>query len=228
MEENHPFQFGLKPFITYLIQNFGVTIYVNLLVLLTSLTVIGIPASLTAGSAVYLRIFRGDPCPVRETYFTVFKREFKRSLGIGLGIQLAILLSLYVAAVYYRMGGENVFLLIAAVVCISLSLIWLAASFYIWIMLALVDLPVRDIFRNSLQLAFLRAPQNIIGVFVILLVGYLYVRNLPLSLSAAPFFSVGLTLFTTTYLAYSGVKKFVLREEKSKTDDDRESFYLQR
>lgn len=228
MDENYPFQFGLKPFITYLVQNFGLTIYVNLLALLTSLTVIGIPASLVAGSAVFLRIFRGEPCPVRKTYFAVFKREFKRSLGIGMGIQLAILLSLYVAAVYYRMSGENVFLLAAAVVCVSLALIWLASSFYIWIMLALVDLPVRDIFKNSLQLAFLRAPQNILGIFVILIVGYLYVRNLPLSLSAAPFFSVGLTLFTTTYLAYSGVEKFVLREEKEKPDDDRESFYLQR
>lgn len=228
MDENHPFQFGLKPFITYLIQNFGVTIYVNVLILLTSLTVVGIPASLVAGSAVFLRIFRGEPCPVRETYFAVFRREFKRSLGIGLGIQLAILISLYVAAVYYHMSGTNVFLLVAAVICVSLALIWLAGSFYIWVMLALVDLPVRDIFKNSLQLAFLRAPINILGIFVILIVGYLYVRNLPLSLSAAPFFSIGLTHFVATYLAYSGVEKFVLREAQGKPDDDRESFYLRR
>lgn len=228
MNENQSRDFGIKNFIRLLIRQFGVIVGVNLLMTLTMITILGIPASFAAGASVFIKLFRDEPCQVRDQYFGVFKREFTRSLATGSAVLLMIPLALYAASVYYRVSAGNPLLTTAAVVCLSIAIVWLIASFYLWVNLATVDLPVRTLFKNSLRMAFLRPAQNMLAVFATLIIVYIYGRNLPLSVVCVPFFSYGLTLFVSSYVAYAGVRKYALIEEERDKDEENDSFYLKR
>ena len=149
MSENQSYDFGIKNFIRLLIRQFGVIVGVNLLMTLTMITILGIPASFAAGASVFIKLFRDEPCPVRDQYFSVFKREFRRSLGAGFAVLLMIPLALYVAFVYYRVGAGNPLLTAASVACLSIAIVWLTVSFYLWVGLAAVDLPVRALFKKQ-------------------------------------------------------------------------------
>ena len=228
MSENQSYDFGIKNFIRLLIRQFGVIVGVNLLMTLTMITILGIPASFAAGASVFIKLFRDEPCPVRDQYFSVFKREFRRSLGAGFAVLLMIPLALYVAFVYYRVGAGNPLLTAASVACLSIAIVWLTVSFYLWVGLAAVDLPVRALFKNSLRMAFLRPAENILAVFATLIIVCVYGRNLPLSVVCVPFFSYGLTLFISSYVAYAGIWKYVLIAGERDKDGENDSFYLKR
>ena len=77
-------------------------------------------------------------------------------------------------------------------------------------------------------MAFLRPAQNMLAVFATLIIVYIYGRNLPLSVVCVPFFSYGLTLFVSSYVAYAGVRKYALIEEERDKDEENDSFYLKR
>ena len=118
------------------------------------ITILGIPASFAAGASVFIKLLRDEPCQVRDQYFGVFKREFTRSLAAGSAVLLMIPLALYAASVYYRVSAGNPLLTTAAVVCLSIAIVWLIASFYLWVNLATVDLPVQGPSDNGLRDAF--------------------------------------------------------------------------
>lgn len=222
------YRFGPKPFISAFIHHFSDIVAVNLLMALSFLTIVGIPAAFVAGAAVFLRIFRNEPYSLRRDYFTAFRREFRHSLIVGFAILILEAASIFAASLYYRMSAGNPLLAIAAILCIALAFVWLASSFYLWPMLAIVDLPAGVIFKNSLQLAFLAAPRNLIVLFSMLIVGFIYGWKLPLSLIVVPLFSFGPILFLATHVAYDGLQKYVLRdggnEPRDGTED--ENFYL--
>ncbi len=222
------YRFGLKPFISAFIQHFSDIVAVNLLMSLTFLTIVGIPSAFVAGAAVFLRIFRNEPYSLRRDYFTAFKREFRRSLAVGFAVLILGAASIFAASLYYRMSVGNPLLTVAAVLCVALAFVWLATSFYLWPMLAIVDLSPGVIFRNSLQLAFLAAPRNLIVLFSALIVGFIYGWKLPLSLIVIPLFSFGPVLFLSTHVAYDGLRRYVIRDvgniPRDGTED--ESFYL--
>ena len=170
------YRFGPKPFISAFIHHFSDIVAVNLLMALSFLTIVGIPAAFVAGAAVFLRIFRNEPYSLRRDYFTAFRREFRRSLIVGFAILVLEAASIFAASLYYRMSVGNPLLAIAAILCIALAFVWLASSFYLWPMLAIVDLPAGVIFKNSLQLAFLAAHAAATGAHATSAVPCVYYR----------------------------------------------------
>ena len=71
MNENQSRDFGIENFIRLLIRQFGVIVGVNILMTLTMITILGIPASFAAGASVFIKLLRDEPLCLAAGCWTI-------------------------------------------------------------------------------------------------------------------------------------------------------------
>ena len=199
-------------FVTALYENIRDLVRLNLLFLLFSLPVVTAPAAYTAMTMSMQKLVRGEVRHVWSDFWDTFRRTFFRSLLCGAAVFGPALLSLYVVP-FYRAQLElsPLFLLPLAAACLA-SGILLGAGFYVFPMLAAVDLPLGHIFRNALSLVFLRLWQTLVGLAVIAVLTALVIVTLPVSLLLLLALYFSLCCAVATYTGWGGILDYVLKE----------------
>jgi len=191
----------------------------NLLFILCLIPVVTIPAAITAMHHVFVRIARGEKPSIKKDAIPVFRREFGRSLLAGVLIFLALLVSVESFLFYIRFSSENLLFMAPAVISGSIALLVFLASFYIFTMLAIMDLRLKDIIKNACMLAILNVKYSLCaGLYVLIIAGIgvlLYPLTVPLSLMIL----ISLAVFTSAYFSYYGINKYILKHRDSGEDN---------
>ena len=86
------------------------------------------------------------------------------------------------------------------------------AVFYLFSMLAVLDINIRGIFKNAILLTFLRMPQNVLTLIVVVLLTLFVWMFLPPTILAVLLIFFALIGFITTFCAYTGLNKFVIKD----------------
>jgi len=181
----------------------------NLVFILFCLPLITIPAALAAMSKVVMLMFMDRPIYVFSEFFTSFRAEWKRATIAGLIFSLLLAVTLFGQFIYaYIM--ENFFLQsFAMLVCV----VFITAGFYLFPMLAMLDIGLRGAFKNALLLVFLRMPQNILTLLAVAILMSCALIFFPASILLALLILFSLANFITTFCAYTGLKKYVLKDK---------------
>jgi len=209
-----PPKLGLALFFSVFFNEFWALVRLNLLFLLFCIPIVTIPAALTAMSKITLLMLRDKNVYLWTDFTKCFKEEFKKSLLIG--VLLFVLIALSVLGLYFYdsvIGGFGG-VLIKGVEIALLGVAFLAGS-YIFPMIAITYLDIRIILKNALILTVLRLPLNLLALVLCALLILLCYIFLPLSLIIVVFLLFSLMNLITTFCAYSGLKKYILKEEDS-------------
>ena len=157
-----------------------------------------------------LRGLRDEPGFWWHTYKRVWKRNAKASLLPGAAGGL--LMSMQVFLLFHA-GALKLSTASGAGLAAGLLLV-LAVSIYLWPQLALMDLDLFQLLKNSGLLFLGQLPRSIAALAV--LAGYLglMLRFFPLSISLLPFLNLWLPVFPALFLTYSGISRSFRIEEK--------------
>lgn len=141
--------------LTTLWREFWNLIKLNVMFLLTCIPIVTIPAAMTAMSRITCTMVRDENFFLWSDYWKAFKRDFWRSLLVGFAVVALIAVFTVSLIFYYNLAGtvDKLFLFVAAF-SICLIIIVSVASCYFFPMLALVDLPVKNLVINSLVMVF--------------------------------------------------------------------------
>lgn len=187
----------------------------NLMFLLCCISVVTIPAAITAMHHVFVRVARGEKPGFKEDALPVFKREFGRSLLAGVLILLALLVSVTGFLFYIRFASESLFLMIPAVISGSIALLVYLMSSYIFTMLAILDLSLKDIIKNAYMLAILNIKYSLCSGIYILIIAAIGVLLFPVTVPLSLMVLFSLAMFTSAYFSYYGIKKCILKHRDS-------------
>lgn len=204
---------GLALFFEILVREAFELIKLNLLFLLFCVPVVTIPAAITAMSRVTGKMVRDENHYLWEDFWGTFKKEFvPATLG---GWLLLIVIALSVVGILFYSGGVSVsgIFMLPLVVTVAVGLVTLMASFYFFPMLALVDLPLKQLLKNALLLSVVCPLPNLLAAVIFILSMYFMIGLLFFAVPIILFLACALLNFICTFAAYGGLCKFVIAED---------------
>lgn len=200
----------------------------NLIYVLCCIPVVTIGPA-TAGLMYVLRNMANEkPVFVAHDFFDAFKKNFKPAFFAGIIVLLVFAIAIFSGTFYISLGSSDIqnffgmdaqmtatFGTVAAIVSFVAGFFMMFMSYYIYLLIVTVDLPLKKIFKNSALLAIAGFKTNIITTFfVIVIVG---VCLLGLLIVPINFFVTILLLvfliafihFIIAFNSYQYIKKYV-------------------
>ena len=208
IEKNAPQKQGIVLFFEVLGREHWELCKLNLIMIISCTPIITIPAAITAMSKVMMFMFMDKPVDTFGDFFATFKAEWKRSTLVGL-IYIPLLVMTMFGQYFYSNVMENFLLYTISMLASAIVLI---VGFYLFPMIAVMDINLRGILKNAILLAFLRMPQNILTLIVMVLLSLFVLLLLPASILIILFIHFAMIGLITNFCAYTALKKFVIQE----------------
>lgn len=139
----------------------------NLLVIVTSIPVVTIGASLSAMHYVLIKMTRNEGTSVAEMYFKSFKENFAQGTALW-GINIAVI-ALCVLDVYLFFTAGTAMPVLVLVAVIAVGVLLLMTCMYFYPLQARFINPVKKTVRNAFFVMILNFPKSIIMVILYLI-----------------------------------------------------------
>lgn len=171
----------------------------------------------TAGMTKIIRCYvLGKHSFIWHDFWKGFKSNFKTASIVGFIDCLAILSAFSALNVYpafaVQTGSKAVY--IPMVITMSLFLVIMIMNFYIFPMMVATTLKVKNLFKNSLALAFVAIKQNFLtfGIMLVSIVAMVLLRKFVLSvfLLIIPFFPAAFICLVACFNCYPVIQKYVI------------------
>ena len=214
VDENAPPKTGLALFFDVLFRNFFDFMKLSLLFTLFCIPVITIPAALTAMSKIAFLMSRDQHYFLWMDFRDTFKKEFVSSTLIGWLYFAALALSgasTYTSAIQ---AENNNFLYVPLLIGSVSFILLVMTGFYIFPLLAAIDLTPSQAAKNAFLLAILYQPYNFVTLIIFAVLVFLLVIFTPFTLILWPLFFFMFLSFMTTFCANAGITKYVLQPEE--------------
>ena len=209
IEKNAPPKQGIALFFTVFWRDFWELCKLNLILILFCIPVVTIPAAITAMNKITMFMFMDKPVYTFSDYIAAFKAEWKRATAVGLIYFPALAITVFGQYFYSAMMTSFLLYAISMLACAVVLIV----GFYLFPMLAVLDMNIKGIFKNAVLLTFLRMPQNVLTLIIVVLLTLFVWMFLPPTILAVLLIFFALTGFITTFCAYTGLNKFVIKDD---------------
>lgn len=147
-------------------------------------------------------------------FFEAFKKNFKQALPVGL-IDVFVVVSLFLGfQVYPSLASGNKLYYVPYIISISVAITLLMMHFYIYLMIVTVNIPLKNIFKNSFILTCVAIKKNIITLICVALVmGGIFALAFYISiffLLLYPLFALSLTQLIICFNSYPVIQKYII------------------
>lgn len=181
----------------------------NCLFLLASLPIVTIPVALTAVNRVCIKLIRTGNVLVWEEFRDEFKSSFKKGLRMGLFFAVWLFVAYYILSLGLT-NWENptgvIFMAVGAIV-FAVMAIWASYGF---VLLASLDLPVRQLLKNARILMFLGRKWTLAISAVLLGWGLLLWLFFPYALALPLIGGIALTQFTISWFVDEPMQQYII------------------
>ena len=205
---------GFVGYMDMLWREFFELLKLNLLFVLSCVPIITIPAALTAMHRITSVMVRDENHFLWPDYWKAFRRDFWKSLGGGAAIAAVMALFVLSTVFYYNLMQVNKVFVLLAGFAACVVLLTLCVSFYFFPMLAMVDLPLGALLKNSMALVFGNIGKTLLALLLFVLLIGLGVGLLPYSFIFAALIMFSFVASITTYLTYPAIEARVMRREE--------------
>lgn len=207
IDKDAPPKTGLALFFEIFIREFWALVKLNVLFLLTCVPIVTIGAAVGAMTKVTVRMVRDIPNDVWYDYWRGFRENWKASTALGL-VSVLIFGGGLTGLLLYPAGSPIWLVTIAAV--LILTMVWL----YLYPLLTSTTLSFWDCVRDALLLAILRFYYSFPVALLLLACAVLEISFFPLSIPVILLVGCAVPNFIASFLAWSGIKKHILPQEK--------------
>lgn len=158
---------------------------------------------LSAMADTVLRSLRDEPGYWWETYRRVWKRNFKESLIPGMLSGLVFSMQIFTL---FHLGALNAGIVTWVLLIFSIALV-LGLESYIWPQIALLDLPLQGIIKNSLLLLFGYLPRSFGAILIQAAYWGIMLLFFPLTIILLPFTNFWLPMVPALLCVYQPLEK---------------------
>ena len=216
--------FLIAPFFFNMAISLSASLPVRILLgVLAFFSILSLPAAFCAMSRVTCYMVLDRNTFLYRDFWTSFTKNYFKALPGGLFFTAALVILLFSGFSSYQIFGPGMMFFAILAVLLSVGIVVLAASFYFFPMLAMVELPVRALLRNSFILVPAAWRRSLLG----LLAAFLIALFLSLVTFSTAFFLLGFvfaSLFSLfeSFALYPAIEEIVVKVEKVKTENEKE------
>ncbi len=211
-----------KPFFRYfeiLGRKFWQVLELNLLFVLFCLPVVTFGPAMAAMTHVMRKFILEQPCFLFDEFFTAFKKNFKQSFFIGIIdviciASVCVVLHLYV---FSQSLPDTYFIYLCVFVCIIS--VFFMMHFYIYLEIVALKLSLKAIMKNALFLVFLGVKRVALTFLINIVILSLILLFLPYSILVAIFFPLAWLCFTTVFICYPVIQKYIVNPYYEETGE---------
>lgn len=197
----------------FLTRNYAAAVTVIVVSILAFMVLIG-PA--TAGLTKVLRLFvLGKHSFILRDFFNGFKSNFKNAAIVGFIDCLIAASAVASLSVYPALAVQiSRLMYVPMVITFSLFLVIVMMNHYLFLMMTATSLSLKNLFKNSLALAFVALKQNLF-VFIIslLILAVMFVFRIwltPVFWFLLPFFPAAFIFLLNSFVCYPVIQKYVI------------------
>lgn len=203
---------GFALFSEILIREFWTLISLNLLFLITSIPIVTIGAANGAMYHVIIKMMRDEPVDLIPDYKQGFKKNWKQGTQVYL-ITMVFALVFYTAYMFYIRLHPLIFYVMN-----SLLFYICMAYLYIYPMLVSVELPLKNIYKNSIRLPLIALPHSVSATVILIAISFVSLMFFPLSFIYILLIGITFSAFIVSFFTYSAIHKYVEFHEDTTTD----------
>jgi hypothetical protein len=185
-------------------------IRLNLLFCLLFLPLVTAPAALCGINRVFIKLIREGHCFLWTDFAAEFKSSFLKSLPFGLLFGGGLFTGWYLLSLGLT-NGETVFGLLFSALGIFVVLLTLLLGGWTFVLIAMLPLKNRDIFRNVRALATLEKGRSVAILGLAIAPPILSILLFPISLPALLFFFIALSQYTISFLVNDAAQTHIIQ-----------------
>lgn len=191
-------------------RKFWKLVQLNLLYLAFSLLIVTIGPA-TAGFTYVLRnLANQQPVFMLSDFWDAFKSNLKQSLAYSLIVAVFGVVMVMAMQFYSANMAEHSWMVVPLSLCALFTLIFVFSSFYVFLMIVTLDLPLRAILKNSAILAVCCLKTNFLTLLFSGLILFATWLFLPISALLVIFIIPVWVGFIICFNSYSGIQKYVI------------------
>ncbi len=201
VRKDEPKKKGIMRLFEILGRDLGDIVKLNFIFLISCIPIITIGPAIVALTAVMTKRVRDIPCFVFYEYKKAFKENFKQGVLAGLLVMVLLGFSGFSIFYYYSWHLENADLMYFALASVTIVIFVFVsvASCYLYAQIALIELPLKQMIKNSILLTIGFLPRSALVFITTLPVWLVFVLFFPFTLLIMP----PLFLFSFTNLLVS-------------------------
>lgn len=192
----------------------------NLLFILFCIPIVTIPAATGGLTRVMSRFARDEQAFVIDDFMKGFKEEWKKSTVFAL-IETAFLALAYIAVgVYSKLITNGILSTVLLALVFTVLLVFFAAANYARVMIVSVDLPLKDIIKNSVALCLIKPFGTLITLLVQFAVIFIAAGYFPVGLFLPLVFGFSVMSFTASFNAWPQIEKYIIEPHNKMKESD--------
>nr|WP_312292523.1 DUF624 domain-containing protein [Clostridium chromiireducens] len=203
---------GIALFWDIFAREFTTLIKLNLLFIVGCIPIITIGPAIGAMTSVTVKMVQDKPSDLLYDFKEAFKKNWKTSFLIWLfAIIFMVLLGKLLA---FCITTEGVIYNIATSIIIIVGILFCILLMYIYPMSASINLSLRMIIKNSLLLSILYIKYSFITFILCIALIEASILFFPFTIPVILFFTFSFCSFLSSFCAWSGIKKYILKSEE--------------
>lgn len=210
ISKDAPRKKGIALFFDIFLREFFDLLKLNLLFLLFCVPIVTIPAAFTAMSKITVTMVRDENHFLWTDFWSEFKADFVKSLGAGALVFLGSGMGAFGLWFYNRMAANSLFFYFPLGLSLLFVMFLTIMGFYIFPMIALVNLPLKKIIHNAFLLTFVCFHYNLLTIVIVGVLSFLCIGFFPYTLPVLLLLWFSFINLMTTFCAYYGIQRYVI------------------
>ncbi len=204
---------GIPLFFHIIKKYFFILIYLNIVFVLTCIPIVTIGPACKAISKVTMDMIRDKDLFPIQLYFSEFRKDFFKTAIVG--FLLTLIVSLMGYAIWVSVKDPELTKAFQFVVIISFVILLyiLAGIMYLLRLLATIDLPMKQLWKNAFLLVFLSPKQMLVLFLFIVVPTILSLLFIQIGFSVFVIWHFSMSSLLSSFNAWKIIEKYVVVEK---------------
>lgn len=205
---------GIALFFDILKREFFELIKLNLLFLVFCIPLVTIPAAICAMNKVLLAMVQDENHFLFHDFLEAFKANWKQASFGGYLLTLGIFASLFGLRFYFGGIGSSVLFYVPVSISFLVLILMVVMGFYFYPMVALIELPLKQLLKNAALLTLVCLPHNFAALGAVAVISIGILLTFPFSTVLSVFIQFALVNLISCFCAFAGLQKYVIRGDQ--------------
>lgn len=206
---------GFALLLDVIARNWWELIQLNLLVILSSLPLVTLPAAIVAATRICVLVLEDRPVYLGRDFLDAFRQRFWKATALGAIATDAIGLSGYAAWIFLQAARSNLFLALPLTVSASTAVFVALVSAYAFTLLARRDLPITQLLQLALLGALAKPLPALAALGFVALLWLLHVVFYPASIFMPAVVNFSFGTLAVTFGVHEATARLLAREGAS-------------
>jgi len=209
--KDEPSKKGISLFFQLFIMRFWDIIKLNIIFILYCIPIVTIVPAFSALTSITMSMVQKKHIYILSDFQKAFKDNWKQSVMCSFIICFILTLLGISLVFYFKLSQEKAIFYAIFFLCLFITILFGLAWLYIMPLITTVSLSLKNIFKNSLFLSIVCLKNTLFGALVCAIILGLNIFFFPLTFPFLLIFTFSILSFTTSFITWPGIKKFIIK-----------------